>query len=149
MTIKQKLHNSCLICLEERITDLETRIAAIIESRNNETKSSAGDKYETSRAMMQMEEDKVMAQLELTKQMQSQLRQLSTNSIDKTIRLGSMVKTRLRNYYLSIGLGKLVLGTETYYCISTDSPIGKLLLGKKVGESIAFNNVRDQIEEVS
>ena len=87
MTTKQKLHSTCLIRLEERIADLENRIAAIVESRNNETKSSAGDKYETSRAMMQMEEDKVMAQLELAKQMQSELRQLNTVPVDATIRM--------------------------------------------------------------
>jgi transcription elongation GreA/GreB family factor len=148
MTTKQKLHNTCLIHLEERITDLKSRIASIVESRNNETKSSAGDKYETSRAMMQMEEDKVVAQLELAQQMQSRLRQLNTLATDETIRLGSLVKTSLRNYYLSIGLGKIVLDKENYYCISTDSPIGKLLLGKKRGDTIAFNGVKDEIKEL-
>ena len=148
MTTKEKLHQACLLQLTERIADLKNRIAAITESRNSETKSSAGDKYETSRAMMQMEEDKVMAQLELAKQMQSQLRQLDPTVKDDTIRLGSLVKTRARNYYLSIGLGKLVLDKTIYYSISTDSPIGKLLLGNEKGVTIVFNQMKDEVVEV-
>lgn len=148
MTTKEKLHQACLLQLAERITDLNKRIAAITESRNSETKSSAGDKYETSRAMMQMEEDKVMAQLELAKQMQSQLRQLDPTVKESVIQLGSLVRTSARNYYLSIGLGKLVVEKKTYYSISTDSPIGKLLLGNEKGATIVFNQMKDEVLEV-
>ena len=44
--------------LEQKIKIAEESISCIQEARNNETKSSAGDKYETSRAMMQAELDK-------------------------------------------------------------------------------------------
>lgn len=41
-----------------------------------------------------------------------------------------------------------ILNSETYYFISAQSPIGSSLSGKKVGDSIQFNNQMIRIEEL-
>ena len=56
--MKEEICKSVLIMLDKKIKTVQESISYIQEARNNETKSSAGDKYETSRVMMQAELDK-------------------------------------------------------------------------------------------
>jgi len=105
MTInKAQLHQHCLALLTERIRELEEAVANVQESRNNETKSSAGDKYETSRAMMQQEEDKLLARLDNTRQMQLQLQQLNPTQQQESAEMGALITTNQRTYYLGVSL---------------------------------------------
>jgi transcription elongation GreA/GreB family factor len=148
ITIKKALHDACTQQVDKRIKTIEERLQSLEESKNNETKSSVGDKYETGRAMMQMEEEKSKAQLYEAIKVKQELSRLNTaRKFDKAA-LGSLVVTTKGDYYLSIGIGKVKLGSETYYCISTDSPIGRLLIGRVVGEEITFNKQRIVIEEI-
>ena len=57
MLIKQKLYNLCHAYLDNNIQNAEAVIADAREAARNETKSSAGDKYETAREMMQQDID--------------------------------------------------------------------------------------------
>ena len=51
-------------------------------------------------------------------------------------------------YFLAAGLGKITVGEEDVFVISTASPIGQLLVGKTVGEEIVFNGVTQRILDV-
>lgn len=146
MTTKAQLHAHCLQLIDVRLQELQTAITTVQESRNNETKSSAGDKYETGRAMMQQEEDKLLARLDNTRQMRLQLTQLDPTLSADRVELGSLVQTNARTYYLSVSLGKVVLEGKTYFCISPEAPISQLLLGKAVDESIQINGRKEQLQ---
>ena len=61
------------------------------------------------------------------------------------VSVGAVVKTSHFNYYIAISSPTLIVEQEEYYCISALSPIGKLLLGKKVGETLRFNNMTSTI----
>ena len=74
--LKAQIHQACLAQIEERIQNLEQRLKTINESKANETKSSVGDKYETGRAMLQIDEDKVLTQLQFNRATKSQLEQI-------------------------------------------------------------------------
>jgi hypothetical protein len=50
--------------LTKKSAIVKTEIQLAIESRDNETKSNVGDKYETTREMMQLEIEKNMASVE-------------------------------------------------------------------------------------
>ena len=144
-TSKAQLHEHCINLLNERIAELETAAAAVRESRNNETKSSAGDKYETGRAMMQQEEDKLLARQDATRQMLLQLRQLKPEQTATQASPGSLVQTNARTYYLSVSLGKVIFEGQPYFCVSTEAPISKVLLGKTDGEIIQLNGREERI----
>ena len=58
-----------------------------------------------------------------------------------TIRFTNMLGT----YFFVAGLGKIAVGAEDIFVISTASPIGQLLVGKTVGEEIVFNGVSQRI----
>ncbi|MEL6972799.1 MAG: 3-oxoacyl-ACP synthase [Bacteroidota bacterium] len=142
---KAQLHTHCIQLLNERIAKLEAAAATVREARNNETKSSAGDKYETGRAMMQQEEDKLLAQQDAARQMLLQLRQLKPEQIAKQASPGSLVQTNARTYYLGISLGKVIFAGQTYFCVSTEAPISKVLLGKTVGDTIQLNGREERV----
>lgn len=148
MQLKKTLYDTCLQTLATKMVDLQKAIDSIDESKRNETKSSAGDKYETGRAMMQMEADKITAQLELAKQTQSQLQQINIDQSPDRIQKGSLVVTDQRTYFLAVSLGRVVALEQSCFCISPAAPIGQLLLGKMVGEEIVFNGRKEEILEV-
>ncbi len=94
---------------------------------------------------MQMEQDKLTAQLgslELTK---TQLKQIAPDLNCDQGMLGAIVITDSGKYYMSVGLGKIVLAEEIYYTISPEAPLSKLLMGQKVGDAVIF---RDRLLEV-
>jgi transcription elongation GreA/GreB family factor len=146
--LKRQLLEACQSQLAERIASLEAALAAIQESKNNETKSSAGDKYETGRAMMQLEADKISARLDLAKSTQQQLRQIKVDTVKATIGIGSIVKTDQRTYFVSVSLGKVQLHGDFYYCISTEAPLARLMMGKRAGEVVEINGRKEKIREV-
>jgi len=137
--IKEELYQNCKNILADKLITVNQIISSNQNALLSETKSSAGDKHETGRAMLQLEMEKASQQYEVIHKMQSVLQKIS--SINKTdlISLGSLVYTNFQNYYLSISVGEVVVKGQSYYCISTLSPIGKILIGKKEGDILDFN----------
>lgn len=136
--LKQQIISQLLITIEDKISVFSHAIESALESRNNETKSSAGDKYETSREMIQIEIDKNSTQLENARKQKSELIQIPLNKIYTKGDLGSIIETNKGTYFLSIGIGKIIVQNQIIYTVSPDSPIGKLLQNKTVGSSCMF-----------
>lgn len=132
--------NDILLILQKKLkTSLEEAERDYVlakESRDSDTKSSAGDKFETGREMMQREMDKLSASIDVLK---SQIAKISTIDVHKSspkVVFGSYLMTDAGHYFMSIGLGKICDEYGDFYAISSDSPIGSLWMGKQVGESI-------------
>jgi len=140
LSIKQRLYQACQLFMAERFKI----ITKVIESNRvallSETKSSVGDKHETGRAMLQLEIEKASKQLILAKAIQETLLKLKLENLNKKISLGSLVVTDKVNYFLAVSAGKITIDKNIYFAISTGSPIGQQMLGKKVGDKIFFNN---------
>lgn len=146
--IKEVLYQQLKTILEQKQATAKIAIQAAIEARDNETKSSAGDKHETGRAMMQREQARNEAQLNKIITLKNELQQVKIQQKSTKVMLGSLVCTTRGNYFLSIGLGKLMVQADTYYAISTAAPIGQLLLGKKVGEEVQFQGKTFSIKTI-
>lgn len=147
--IKKSLLQICLDKVNAHISAIETNIESIVESRDNETKSSVGDKYETGRAMMQIEYQKAQGQLLLAQNTKAQIMGVNLERSDDVVGPGNLVVTSNGNYFISIGMGKLTYEDELYYCISLASPMGQLLKNKSVGDHIAFNGKNIHIEKIA
>ena len=146
--IKTQLLQLCTTSLDTRLQSVLAVIEDIKQSMQSETKSSAGDKHETGRAMLQLEREKAghqLAEIEKTKQI---LSKINTESTYKNIGLGSVVYTTTSNYFISISAGELKVEDDTFYAISANTPIGQLLLGKSVGDVINFRNLEFKITKV-
>jgi hypothetical protein len=139
LNIKQKLYKACLLFVNSRLATVTSIISSNKKALFSETKSSAGDKHETGRAMLQLEMEKAGQQLAAINQMKATLTKINIEKTSKNISLGSLIITNKYNYYLAISAGKIVFDGDEYFAISTNSPIGKELLGKTVGNIISFN----------
>ncbi|WP_034042481.1 GreA/GreB family elongation factor [Wocania ichthyoenteri] len=149
MSIKEKLYNQCLEFVDNRFQTIQKTINEIQESLTSETKSSAGDKHETGRAMLQLEREKAGKQLSEIVKVKEALSKIDTSKSSKIIGLGSVVYTTQANYYIAISAGEFQINSEKIYAISPSTPIGKLLIGKTVGDTIVFRESSFEIIEVS
>jgi len=149
MQIKEELKQICLNRIQAKIDETDSRISSLQKDLGSETKSSAGDKHETGRAMIQLEMEKESQKLKSFASMRSALDRMDLENQRELVRLGSLVKTSISNYFISASLGVLNAGHESYFAISLQSPIGQLLLGKKEGDSIHFNGREIQINSIS
>lgn len=146
--VKAALHAHCKARIDDRIARIERQLASIRESRDNETKSTAGDKHETGRAMMQIEERNAQAQLAEALRERSAFATIDPDQHSDRIAPGSLVQTDRGVFYLALGLGKVQLDEGLFYCISPKAPIASVLLGKEAGTSCMFNGRSMQIEAV-
>lgn len=143
--------NLCSLLQEQLATKIEFAHRAVLsakESRDNETKSSAGDKYETAREMMQFEIDKQTAHLHQLKLLQTELSRVNVEKAHAVAAFGSVVCTTNGNYFLSVSLGKLVLDGEIYYALSLASPLGKVLLNKSEGDTFNFQGKEIEVKSL-
>lgn len=124
--------------LAARRAAIDARLAQLSTSLQEETKSSAGDKHETGRAMVQLEREKAGQQLAEIEKLQHIGKRLSTVIKKGPAHLGCVVETTKSNYYLSVPAGALSVTDQTYFGIAIGSPIGQLLLGKSEGATIVF-----------
>lgn len=139
MPSKQILYSFCQTFIEGRISRIQKNIRDIQESLASETKSSAGDKHETGRAMLQLEREKLGQQLLEAEKTKQVLSKVPLEKASKTVGLGSCVKTSKSDYFLAISAGQFEDDERNVYCISADTPIGRLLLGKSAGDTFLFN----------
>ncbi|QJW92228.1 3-oxoacyl-ACP synthase [Spirosoma taeanense] len=118
------------------------------ESANSESKSSAGDKYETGRAMAQLERDRHAQLLAEALKLEQELIRLNTEKTYATVQPGSLVITSRGRFFISISAGKLNIDGSDYFAVSPASPIGVALAGHKAGDTVQFNAMSYQLTEV-
>lgn len=139
LQIKKELLATCFHFVEEKHNTISKSIASNKNDLFSETKSSAGDKHETGRAMIQLEMEKAGQQLATINEMKAVLEKISIENTSKSICLGSLIITDKAKYFLAISTGKVTINNNDYFVVSTNSPIGNQLLGKKIGDIITFN----------
>ena len=147
-TIKEILFQECQNFVDLKYETINKTIGELQKSLNSETKSSAGDKHETGRAMVQLEREKAGEQLAKIQQLNQVLSKVNISNSSDTIALGSLVYTSNLNYFIAISTGELSVNDETFYAISANTPIGQLLLGRQVGDKITFRTESFEIIEV-
>lgn len=145
---KNIILNSIQSLVASRIEEAKKEIASINNSKTNETKSSAGDKYETGMAMLQIEEQKANIQLAKANDLKKALSLIDPSETHEEVQLGSWVETSNGNYFLSIGLGKLIIEEKEVFVLSITSPLGLHLKGKKSGDIVDFRANKISIKAV-
>jgi transcription elongation GreA/GreB family factor len=149
MLTKKIVFEAALESLNEKQTRLESAFDDAQNALNDDSKSSAGDKHETSRAMVQLEQEKLSSQLENLTKLRQLLKSISLEKKHTTIQQGSLVKTENGYFFISIALGKLMIKDQTVFCLTLAAPMGQAMLNKKIGESISMNGNSILIEDIS
>ncbi|WP_452230500.1 MULTISPECIES: 3-oxoacyl-ACP synthase [unclassified Lacinutrix] len=149
MKVKQQLYKQCQEFVESKLQTIRNTILEIQESLTTETKSSAGDKHETGRAMLQLEREKIGQQLAETQKLKEILSKVDALKESKIISLGSVVYTTQNNYFIAISAGELKIDDTSFYAISANTPIAQLLLGKKKEDLINFREQQFTVTNVN
>ena len=149
MKDKELIHSYLTQLLEEKMLLTKGAINDLIESRNKETKSSAGDKHETARAMAQIELDNYQNQFEKLKNQHLELSKINIENKYQKVVKGALVTTNNGTYFISIGIGKVEIKDKIIYSISLLSPVGMALHNKTIGDVITFQNNKIEIKEIT
>ena len=148
-SIKQSIKSEVLRQLDLKIKDISNAVKSLSESRDSDTKSSAGDKHETSRAKIQVEIDQLSKQLINAQRQKNNLSIIDISHLHSIADVGSLVETTKGYFFISIDWGRIQIKGENYFVISIESPIGRLLKNKKKGDSIQFRDTAYDILSVS
>lgn len=148
MNIKVKVHQHYQQQLQDKIDVYRDRIMELTNDSKNDAKGSAGDKHETTLAMMHIEQEKLNHKLQEIIEQKAVLNKIDPSLTSQKIVLGSLVQANKMLLFMSAALPKIVVDGKTVIALSQFSPLGKELLGKEVGHHFEINGSKFTIEAV-
>ena len=137
---KENIYLACKAIIEERVLSYKNAIKMAQESVGSESKSTAGDKHETGRAMAHLEQEKNSYQLKETQNLLQTISRIDYSKIYTTAVLGSVINTNKGSFFLSVSAGKITVNNELFFAVSLQSPIGLAMANLKNGDSFKVNN---------
>lgn len=148
MTFKEKVYESYHKIIENKIQLFQNTLKELRESGSNETKSTAGDKYETALAMLHIEQENVSRQLNEILKQKGLFSQIDPTVSASKIANGSLIKTNKGYFFMSIALGKTIVDNIIVIALSPHSPLGQKLMKLKVNDDAEINGTRYTIENI-
>lgn len=148
LSFKQQLYTKCLTLVSKKLELINSAFAESREALGSEAKSTAGDKHETGRAMIQLEQEKMGRQLAETQKLQTILSRINADKVYDKVQSGALVETDNGCYFIAVGLGKLKVGGVEIFVMAPTSPLAQAMLGKGKGEKVNFNGRINTIIEV-
>jgi transcription elongation GreA/GreB family factor len=148
MALKQEIFSHCLQLVNSKIEVINAAMEEVNEGLKNDSKSSAGDKHETSRAMAQLENEKLARQLTEALEQKASLQALAKVTQTSKVTKGCLLKTGNQYIYISIALGRVTVNHQNVIVVSPNSPLGIILIGKKVTDTAELNGVKYFIESI-
>lgn len=146
--LKELFLSALYSLVDDKVNSAMSAIESTTESKNSATKSTAGDKHETGRAMMERELALSTAQLRKAQVLKNELSKISLEVDVTSVQLGALVVTSQGKYFISIGLGKINVLGDDCYAISGGSPLGIAMMGKQKGQKINFQGRNIEIIDV-
>ena len=149
MAFKQELLKEIYKDLEQQENALKIEIDSVREEMSQETKSSAGDKFETSREMMSQEKSRLEERLGSLQNKKRSISEAMETKVTSTINFGALVDCDEVLFLVGIALGKINFKGKSVMAVSLNSPIGKAFFQKKVNEVVSFMNTNYTINSIS
>lgn len=148
MSFKEKIYQYYTRQLDNKIAELEHKMNDLAESLQHETKSTAGDKHETARAFVHIEQENTGRQLAELLEQRADLAAININTLSARIIKGSLVKTNKGYLFVSIAQGKAVVDGYTVFALSPAAPLGKKLMGLNALDIVVMNEMQYTIEQI-
>ena len=146
---KEVVYKELLSRIKERFENLNYLIKSAKESRDNDSKSSVGDKHETFRAKIQTDIDNYYRQLVNLKSQINILKNIDLSIKYPKISQGAFIETNHGYFFISIGFGKLIIENKKIFAISIISPIGMAMKDKLVSQHFYFKDSSYLIHSIS
>ena len=146
ITFKIRLFEHCKKEIERRIANFQYAMMDAQASANSEDKSSAGDKYETGRAMSQIARDMNAKQLQAAKRELSNLLLINPAATYIKAQKGALVQTSNDQIvFIATSIGVIDIDGYKIAVVSPEAPIAKALLNKSIGDEITMAQKKSTI----
>jgi transcription elongation GreA/GreB family factor len=147
--LKQALLRICTDYVQKRISHIREVLNQASEDAQTDQKSSMGDKYETSRAMLHLTQENASVQLREATKLQLLLTRIDPD-LDalSNANVGSLVMTERHRFFIAISIGEAIVSDQTFLIVSPDSPIGKSLMTKRAGDHFQFQGREETILQI-
>ena len=145
---KLKVYHVFLQLILDKVSMLQQTLLDLKESGSNETKSSAGDKYETALAILQLDQEKTSLQLKEALAQKALFEQIDPAVSTTAITNGSLVKTNKGFLFLSVAIGKATIDYQTVIALSLASPLGRALVGCTKNEQGSIHDNIYLVEDI-
>ncbi|WP_114751410.1 hypothetical protein [Pleomorphovibrio marinus] len=136
---KDEIKDRLLQLLAAQLKELEMELLELKASKATDTKSSAGDKFETGRETMGQTQQMLETQKGNLKGMSQDLEKIPV-SPSETISAGALLQLSIGWIWVGIPYGKVKIGDWEVQAVSSNAPIVKTLRDKKIGEEISLAN---------
>lgn len=147
-SLKQKILSHYQILLQDKIDIYQDLILSLTEDAQNDAKSSAGDKHETTLSKLHIEQEKIANKLKEAIEQQAILSKLDITQVSNNVVLGSLVITNHLTVFICTALPKITVDNQTAFAISPKSPLGMQLMHKTVKAEFLVNKVNYKILEI-
>ncbi len=148
-TLKEKIYQTAIAQVKDKINLLKAERKAINDGILEDTKSSAGDKFETGRETMSQDIMTVEKQLkQAVFEFDELCRLQAIKEASSTVQEGSLVKLGSDTYLISISLGQITVDGQKLFMLSKNSPLGEILVGHKKNDQVEFRGKSIQITEL-
>ncbi len=145
---KADLLQHCIAVASSRVQALDDELAYLRDAAGAEGRSTAGDKHETGRAMVHLEQEKLTRQRAEAKALLAELERTVAIGTAR-IGIGSLVVTQCGTFLIAAGLGKVEWSGGEVFVLSPKAPVAAALMGHAVGETVSANGTVFRVEEVT
>lgn len=148
MSIKEKLLEVHYEMLNGKIDVFQDMIRTMTEDAQNDAKSSAGDKHETTLSKMHIEQENLSNKIREAFVAKEILKRIDPKKKSEIVGFGSLVKINAIYLFVSTALPKVFIDDYSVLAISEDAPLIKMLWGKKIFDEVTYNGSVFRINEL-
>lgn len=145
----EAVNDACIALLEEKIAALQIQLDELKTGLAADSKSTSGDKHETSRAMAHIEQEHLAGQMAVLRAQLLSVHKLRSAAPGSSVSAGSFVTTNHGIFYLCVALGRITADGNDVMVLSAQSPLGQVFLGKRKGDTFTFGGRSYVIDGVS
>ncbi len=138
MADRKGIIQALLMAQRDKQAEYEREAVSLDQAAALETKSSAGDKYETGREMIAQSRSIIQRNLAEAVANGDALQRMAAAPMQGRIGFGSLVETSLGWYLIGVGLGEIEFKGIRIGTASLASPLGAALKGKCPGDKQAW-----------
>jgi transcription elongation GreA/GreB family factor len=135
---RKSILDLCKRTLGARKTEYAGELANLDQAAAAETKSSAGDKYETAREMIAQQRNLIGHNLAEADAHLDAIERMAAAPSGGKVHFGSLVETTLGWFLVGAALGELDIEGVPVRAISLASPMGAALKGRGAGERVPW-----------
>ncbi len=134
--------------IQTEVDQIQHELKLISVDLTNDTKSSAGDKFETAREMANQEINKLQTVLLDKKRFLQLLQSESFSKTHTSIQAGTLVQISGQWYFFGVPFGKLIYKEKQILGIGLTAPFAQFFLKNKTGAELQFNGNEFHIEKL-